>query len=730
MLRWRGAAKAAAVGSTGRLFSSGVAARKIEMYDTTLRDGTQGEGVSLSLHDKLQIAERLDDMGFDYIEGGYPLSNEKDVAFFECARALKLRHASVCAFGMTRRRGVGPEADPGMNALLQSEAPVCTIVGKTWDFHVKEVLRVSQEENVDMIYSSLHFLGSSHGRRIMYDAEHFFDGYKANPDYALKTIEAAAQAGAEVIILCDTNGGTTPAEISALTRKAVEAVAQHGARIGVHCHNDCELAVANSLAAVEAGASQVQGTINGVGERCGNADLVSVAANLGLKREGYDVLLGEESLQGLTELSRFVYETANLALRPGQPFVGKSAFAHKGGMHAHAMQLAPTSYEHIDPSSVGNERRILVSELSGRSNIAALTAGRKIDDPDVVKRVLAEVVRLESLGYQFEAAQASFDLLVQKCSGKFTAHFQRLKCALMPRCFRGVGASAARPLPPLCSRYNVDVESACKGEDQKVDAPQVAEELTEATVKIRLPDGSVRHEVAEGDGPVAALDGALRKALVEYYASVNDLHLVDYKVRVVNGMEAGTSASIRVIIESSDKATGDIFSTVGVSSNIIEVRARAFHGRNMRMCLSCDLSSRRAGAPWWMPSSTSCPGTTPERRRPHSTRGQKTLSSTPPSAPAARPVAAHNSRPRARCGLVPGSHALAEASASRTAWNRHKGRGRGWHWPTGNGWVKLAGATRRAHPSRQLIVALGGAWKPARYQPMWAKKSDACRPNS
>mmetsp|Transcript_11506 Transcript_11506/g.30143 ORF Transcript_11506/g.30143 Transcript_11506/m.30143 type:complete len:560 (+) Transcript_11506:1-1680(+) len=485
--------------------------RKIELYDTTLRDGTQGEGVSLSLNDKLRIAEKLDDAGFDYIEGGYPLSNEKDVAFFERARSLALRSASICAFGMTRRRGVLAAADPGMLSLLRSEAPVCTIVGKTWDFHVTAVLRVSLEENIDMIGSSVGFLHGE-GRRVIYDAEHFFDGWKANPLHARDSIRAAASASAQTIVLCDTNGGTTPEEVGVYTRAAIEALSDFpGVTVGVHCHNDCDLAVANSLAAVQAGASQVQGTINGIGERCGNADLISVAANLGLKRpESFSVLANaarSEPFSGLTELSRFVNETANLQLRPGQPFVGKSAFAHKGGMHAHAMQLASSSYEHIDPSLVGNSRRILVSELSGRSNISALTAasshGRKVPlDAEKTKAVLAEVVRLEAQGYQFEAAQSSFELLVRKIAGEFKPHFKRIK-------------------------YNVDVEGACMGNSLMDDA--LGAQTIEATVKLTLPDGTVKHEVAEGDGPVGALDAALRKALDEAYPTLRELHLVDFK---------------------------------------------------------------------------------------------------------------------------------------------------------------------------------------------------------
>ena len=327
--------------------------RAIQIYDTTLRDGTQGEGVSLSLHDKLQITERLDEMGIDFIEGGYPLSNEKDVEFFRRARELDLAHAKICAFGMTRRRGISACDDPGMQALRDSGAPVCTIVGKTWDFHVTDVLRVSQDENLTMIADSVAFLVSC-GREVFYDAEHFFDGWKANPDYAAQTIRAAAEAGAQVVVLCDTNGGALPEEVSEITGRAIAELQSLSVPVGIHCHNDCELAVANSLAGIDAGAVQVQGTINGVGERCGNADLVSVIPNLALKKKKYQVL-GGRGLEHLTELSRYVYEQANLNLRGNQPFVGHSAFAHKGGMHVHAVNRATGSYEHINPEAVGNE---------------------------------------------------------------------------------------------------------------------------------------------------------------------------------------------------------------------------------------------------------------------------------------------------------------------------------------------------------------------------------------
>ena len=335
--------------------------RAIEIYDTTLRDGSQGEGVNFSLEDKLAIARRLDEVGVDYIEGGYPLSNPKDAQFFERVRSAGLVRSKVVAFGMTRRRGMAAADDPGMKALLAAETPVVTIVGKTSAFHVAEVLGVSREENLAMIADTVaHIAGA--GREVFYDAEHFFDGWKLDPAYAAETLVAAAQAGATRIVLCDTNGGTLPDEVAALTRAAAAALAAAGtpAAVGIHCHNDCDLAVANTLAAVAAGAVQVQGTINGIGERCGNADLVSVVANLSLKLRAYSVLRGTGTSH-LTELSRFVYETANMTYRPGQPFVGTSAFAHKGGMHVHAVAKAAESYEHIPPEAVGNSRRVLVS---------------------------------------------------------------------------------------------------------------------------------------------------------------------------------------------------------------------------------------------------------------------------------------------------------------------------------------------------------------------------------
>ena len=506
--------------------------RAIAIYDTTLRDGTQGEGVSLSLHDKLQITARLDEIGIDYIEGGYPLSNEKDAEYFRRVRSLGLSHAKICAFGMTRRRGVAAKDDVGMRALAESLAPVCTVVGKSWDFHVDEVLRVSRQENLDMIVESVAFLVGEAGE-VVYDAEHFFDGYRANPAYALETLAAAAAGGATTLALCDTNGGSLPEQIAATVAAALaHLIAKYPSiKLGIHTHNDGELAVANSLAAVDAGAAQVQGTINGLGERCGNADLISVMANLSLKK-GYQVLDGRD-LSHLTELSRFVDETANLRMRNNQPFVGRSAFAHKGGMHVHAVSRFASSYEHLDPRLVGNERRILVSELSGRSNIQALTQKYDLQgDSDLMNRILAEVVAKEAEGYQYEAALGSFDLLVRQQAGTFRPHFETTK-------------------------YRV-----IAGDRNAADGAAFAEAVIKLMVR-----GEIRFEAAEGHGPVDALNNAIRKSLAHDYPDLARMRLVDYKVRVVN-FEAGTAARIRVSIESRDDY--ESWGTVGVSENIIE----------------------------------------------------------------------------------------------------------------------------------------------------------------
>jgi 2-isopropylmalate synthase len=498
---------------------------RVFVYDTTLRDGSQGEGISFSLADKLAITRRLDDLGVDFIEGGYPLSNPKDFEYFQKVREISLRHTKVAAFGMTRRKGAAACEDTCLKALLDAGTSLVTLVGKTWDLHVKEVLGTTLEENLAMIGDSVAHCRSA-GRDVFYDAEHFFDGYRHNPEYSLKTLKAAELAGASVLILCDTNGGTLPEEIAA----AVDAVRRTVAcEIGIHCHNDCDLAVANSLAAVGRGATQVQGTINGIGERCGNADLVSVIANLVVKR-GHEALR-PGSLEHLTELSRYVYEMANMNFRPAQPFVGSSAFAHKGGMHTHAVAKISRSYEHIDPTVVGNERRILVSELSGQSTILTKTTKYQLThDRALTQRILNRVQDLENEGYEFEAAEASFDLLVQKEAGLYEPCFERLS-------------------------YRVNIEADAGGQP-----------VTEATVKLQVGD-QLMHTVSEGDGPVNALDGALRKALLGTYSRLAEMHLADYKVRVVNA-RAETAARVRVVIEWRDG--NDTWGTVGVSENVVE----------------------------------------------------------------------------------------------------------------------------------------------------------------
>lgn len=504
--------------------------RYVEVYDTTLRDGTQGENVSLSLEDKLLIAERLDALGVDYIEGGYPLSNPKDAAFFQQVAGRNIRRAKITAFGMTRRRGVKAAEDTGMRALIDSGAPVCTIVGKTWDLHVEQVLRVDLDENLRMIAESCEVCARA-GREVIYDAEHFFDGYRANPAYAVRTLQAALDGGAARLVLCDTNGGSLPEFVAECVCDALARLPR--AKLGIHTHNDSGLAVANSLAAIVHGAVHVQGTINGLGERCGNADLTTVVPNLVLKY-GFDCGMGE-SLRSLTEVSRYVYELANLNMRENQPFVGLSAFAHKGGMHVHAVQRNTSTYEHVNPELVGNTRRILVSELSGASNIAA-KAGAKFhidQDRDAQKRILERVMELEAEGWQFESADASFELLVRRTLGGqwypgALWELDHFRCNIL----RQNGHPAT----------------------------------TEGVVRLKV-GGRDEYTVAEGDGPVNALDAALRKALSRHYPAIDALHLDDYKVRVVNAT-AETAAKVRVLIRFHDGEHS--FSTVGVSENIIE----------------------------------------------------------------------------------------------------------------------------------------------------------------
>lgn len=516
---------------------------RIELYDTTLRDGAQSEGVSFSLNDKLSATYRLDDFGVDYVEGGYPASNEKDKAYFERVAEKAPKRAVVCAFGMTRRKGVRVQDDAGLAALISSSGKIVTIVGKSSSFQAKEVLCVSLEENIAMIDETIRFAAAA-GKRVFYDAEHFFDGWKEDPDYALTTLCAAVQAGAESVILCDTNGGSMPDEIARGVQEALNAVRsaalERNVTIGIHAHNDCGLAVANSLAAVDAGARLVQGTINGLGERCGNADLLVVAANLTFKKNGRYEVLRPGAMERMTAFSRYMYELTNINPIVSQPYVGASAFAHKGGMHVSGINRDSKSYEHVSPASVGNERRVLVSELSGKSNIVAFLKKYNLEedglDQETIVKILDKVTHKESKGYQYEAADASFKLLVRKVKGEFVPSFRRLNF------------------------------------QTSVIVNDVNEELTTkatvATVKLRVGRrGDIRHEVSEGDGPVDALNNALRKALEPIFPELRDMKLVDYKVRVLNS-DAGTAATTRVIIESKDSE--ERWSTVGVSENVVE----------------------------------------------------------------------------------------------------------------------------------------------------------------
>ncbi len=503
---------------------------KIITYDTTLRDGSQTEGVSFSLQDKIGIATKLDDLGIDYVEGGYPLSNPKDKSFFKEIKDISLKHTKIAAFGSTKRANRKASNDRGIKALLLTEAPVVTIVAKSWDFHVTDVLRVSLDENLKMVSDTVRYLKSK-GREVILDAEHFFDGYENNSKYALKVLKVAQDSGADTVVLCDTNGGCLPHKIEKIASLVTNKIKTP---LGIHTHNDCDLAVANTLAAVNAGIRHVQGTINGFGERCGNADLCSVIPNLVLK--GKYRCLGNSGLKKLTEISRFVYEVANFISRPNQPFVGSSAFAHKGGLHVNAIQKNKSTYEHIEPEAVGNERKILISELSGSSNILAKVEKYNIEhNPKLMRKILKKVQDLENQGYHFESAEGSFELLVKKITGKHKRFFD-------------------------LEDFRVIVE---RGKDGKL--------ITRATVKIRV-NGIDELTVSDGDGPVNALDGALRKALEKFYPSLRDMQLMDYKVRVINPTEA-TAAKVRVIIESHDHK--DIWGTIGVSEIVIEASWQA-----------------------------------------------------------------------------------------------------------------------------------------------------------
>ncbi|QOS99038.1 citramalate synthase [Brevibacterium sp. JNUCC-42] len=501
--------------------------RKIHLYDTTLRDGTQGEGISLSVEDKVKIAVRLDRFGVDYIEGGWPGSNPKDMAFFQRIKEVKLEHAKLTAFGSTCRPNVPASQDVNLRAILESGASVASIFGKAWDLHVFEALKTTLTENLRMIHESVTHLHEN-GLEVMFLAEHFFDGYKANAKYALDVLKAAEAAGADWLVLCDTNGGTLPHEINEIVTQVKEACSKP---LGIHPHNDCELAVANAIAAVQAGAEQVQGTMNGIGERCGNVNLVSVIPNLQLKL-GYNCV-SLERLQQLTSTSRYVAEIANIMLPVNQPFVGNSAFAHKGGIHVSAVMKNASTYEHIEPEVIGNRRRILVSELSGQSNLLAKAEELQVcfnGEKSVSKEVVQRLKDKEHAGYQYEGAEASLTLMILEASGEEAKLFH-------------------------LESFKVFME---KKPDKSI--------VSEAMVKCNI-NGQTVHTVAEGNGPVNALDNALRKALEQHFPILSHMHLKDYKVRVLDESEA-TSAKVRVLIESTHQ--GESWSTVGVSTNVIE----------------------------------------------------------------------------------------------------------------------------------------------------------------
>jgi 2-isopropylmalate synthase len=506
---------------------------KVEIYDTTLRDGSQAEEISFSVEDKLRITEKLDELGVHYIEGGWPGSNPRDIEYFKKAKDLKLKNAKVVAFGSTHRPGHRASDDANLKALVDTGAKYFTIFGKTWDFHVTEAFKIPLKDNLDIIKNSVSFL-KKRSEKVFFDAEHFFDGYKGNPSYAIECLKAAEEGGADCIVLCDTNGGALPDEV----KEAVKAVAKDiKSPIGIHAHNDSECAVANSVVAVKLGAVQVHGTINGIGERCGNANLCSVIPNLYIKM-GIKCLK-EGQLQRLREVSRFVNEIANMRHFKRQPFVGDSAFAHKAGVHVSAVMKRPETYEHIKPELVGNSRRVLVSDLAGKSNILrkASEFGITLDPKSPQVRDIVETLKdLENQGFQFEAAEASFELLMKKTLG------------LHRRFFDLIG-------------FRVIVEKRKEGE-----AP-----LSEATIMVKV-GGHTEHTAATGNGPVNALDNALRKALDKFYPELKDVKLHDYKVRVLTAGK-GTSAKVRVLVESGDNSMR--WGTVGVSENIIEASYQA-----------------------------------------------------------------------------------------------------------------------------------------------------------
>jgi len=510
----------------------------IFLYDTTLRDGTQGENITFSAEEKLNIAMQLDDMGVHYIEGGWPGSNPRDVAFFNLAKRVNFKQARLAAFGSTRRPSIRPDEDDNLRALLETETRAVTIFGKSWDLHVETIMNNTLQENLSMIGDSVAFL-KQHGREVIYDAEHFFDGYKNNRDYALKSLAAAREGGADFIVLCDTNGGTLPFELESIIAEVQQQVNRFSTgssqnavvKLGIHCHNDCGMAVANSITAVQEGAVMVHGTMNGYGERCGNADLTSIIPILTIKMDRE--CISHENLKKLKNLSRYVSDTANLVPLNSRPFVGRSAFAHKGGIHVSAIMKAPRAYEHMDPEVVGNRRRVLVSDLSGKSNVEykAKELGVELGKNGFDSRQIAsEIKQLELEGYQFDSADGTLKILLEKFTDQFRPHFE-------------------------LESFRVTIE---KDRDQPCSA--------HATIKIRVDD---KQEITagEGYGPVSALDNALRKALDRFYPDLDTMRLVDFKVRVIDGSR-GTAAKVRVLIESRDQ--NEIWSTMGVSEDIIE----------------------------------------------------------------------------------------------------------------------------------------------------------------
>ncbi len=507
--------------------------RQIKIYDTTLRDGTQAEDISFSLEDKLRIAHKLDELGVHYIEGGWPGSNPKDQAFFQNIKHENFSNARIASFGSTRKAGNKVEKDPNIKALVESKSPVVTIFGKTWDLHVTDALKISLEENLDLIYDSLTFLKSKF-EEVIFDAEHFFDGFKNNRDYALKAIQTAAEAQVDWIVLCDTNGGTMPYELEPILNEVKKSIT---APIGIHAHNDGEAAVANSILAINQGADQVHGTINGYGERCGNANLCSIIPNIKLKLK-MDCI-SDEQMEKLWDVSRVVNELANMRHWIHQPYVGKGAFAHKGGIHVNAIQKNRKAYEHIVPELVGNHQRVLVSDLSGKSNILykAEEYGIDLDSKDsAVQKILTELKELEGNGFQFEGAEGSFELLMKNAVGKRNKFFD----------LKG---------------FRVIIEKRNEKEQP----------ISEATIKI-VVDGQLEIMAAEGNGPIDALDKALRKALISFYPELKEVELFDFKVRILDE-KSGTEANTRVLIESGDKTSK--WGTVGVSSNIIEASWQA-----------------------------------------------------------------------------------------------------------------------------------------------------------